>query len=154
MRIKPYRTRNNVIDGVVITFVDIHEQKQMQQALRDARKYAESIVNTVPTPLIVLDADLKVISANRCFYQTFKVARQSTEGELIYELGNGQWDIPKFRELLEEILPDETTVEDFTVEHDFPNIGKRTISINARRLHQESEDSQMILVAIDDVTES
>ncbi|MBC8234393.1 PAS domain-containing protein [bacterium] len=153
MRIVPYRTTDNVIDGVVITFVDINEQKQSQQAIQDAREYAENIFETMRTPLIVLNADLQIISANRSFYKTFKVMPSESQEQNIYDLGNRQWDIPKLRELLEEIIPNKTTVENFRVEHHFPDTGRRVMLLNARQVYQESKESQMILVAIEDITE-
>ena len=92
------------------------------------------IIATVREPLIVLDGDLRVISVNDSFYRTFKVLRRWTEGRLIFEIGNRQWDIPRLRILLENILPAKQHFEDFEVEHDFPKIGRRTMLLNARRL--------------------
>src|SRR5659263_535653 len=130
-RILPYRTMENVIDGVVITFVDITEQKRTQVALQDAPAYA--IVETAHEPFVVLDADLRVITANTSFYQTFKTSRGDVEKKRIYDLGNSQWDIPALRELLEKILPESTQLEDFEVAHDFPEIGHKRMLLNARR---------------------
>ena len=152
MRIMPYQTTDNVIDGVVITFVDINERKQAEQAVIEAQQFAESIIDTVRIPLVVLDANLRVISANRFFYQTFKVIPDETEGQGIYALGDKQWDIPKLREFLEEIIPENTSFEDFEVDHEFPSIGRQVMLLNARRMYKESEASQMILLAIEDVT--
>jgi PAS domain-containing protein len=98
--------------------------KKAERAVQETREYAESIVETVREPLLVLDADLKIISANHSFYQTFKVIPEETKGQLLYDLGNGQWDIPKLRQLLEKILPKNNIFEDFKVEHDFPTIGR------------------------------
>jgi PAS domain S-box-containing protein len=147
--IRPYRTLDNKIDGVVAIFVDITERKKAQQAIEEAREYAESIVETIREPLIVLDTDLKVISANRSFYQTFKVNHKETQGRLIYDLGNRQWDIPRLRQLLEEILPKSNTFDNYEIEHDFETIGPKTMLFNARRLAA----MQMILITIDDITE-
>jgi PAS domain S-box-containing protein len=129
------------------------EHKQSEETLREAREYAESIVETVRQPLVVLDNNLRVVTANRCFYQTFRVMPQETKGYSIYELGNRQWDIPKLRELLEEILPANATFDDFEVEQDFPTIGRRIVLLNARRIYRESDNTQMILLAIEDITE-
>ena len=115
----------------------------------EARGYAERIVDTVREPLIVLDADLKVISANKSFYRTFKVDPRKTQGRFIYDLGNRQWNIPELRLLLEKILPRKKTFENFEIEHDFEAIGKKTMVLNARRL----DTVQMILLAIEDITE-
>ena len=100
----------------------------------EALEYAESIVNTVREPLIVLDQDLRVVTVSRSFYEVFKVKPGETVGQLIYELGNKQWDIPKLRELLETILPQETSFDDYEVEHDFATIGRRTMLLNARQI--------------------
>jgi len=147
--IRPYRTLNNKIDGVVAIFVDITEHKKAQQIIDDARAYAENIVETIREPLIVLDTDLKVISANRSFYQTFKVNHKETKGRFIYDLGNRQWNIPKLRQLLEEILPKSNTFDGYEIEHNFETIGQKTMLFNARRL----TTMQMILITIEDITE-
>jgi PAS domain S-box-containing protein len=120
---------------------------------QEIREYAESIVDTVRESLLVLDADLRVISANRSFYETFKVKPGETEGQLLYDLGNRQWDIPKLRELLEEILPTDTTFDNFEVEHEFKTIGRRIMHLNARQIHREIDETHLILLAIEDVSE-
>lgn len=152
MRILPYRTASNQIDGVVITFVEITQIKELERSLRDARAYAENIIATVREPLIVLDADLRVISANRSFYQTFRVAPGETEGRLLYTLGSGQWDIPDLRRLLEEILPERVQFEGFEVTYDFPEIGRKKMRLNARQIASGTGPG-LILLAIEDVTD-
>jgi two-component system CheB/CheR fusion protein len=147
--IRPYRTLDNKINGVVAIFIDITEHKKAQQIIEEARAYAENIVETMREPLIVLDTDLKVISANRSFYQTFKVNHKETQGRLIYDLGNRQWGIPKLRKLLEEILPKNNTFDNYEIEHDFETIGPKTMLFNARRL----ATMRMILITIEDITE-
>ena len=119
----------------------------------DAREYAESIINTVREPLIVLDQDLRVVTASRSFYEFFKVKPEETEGQLIYNLGNKQWDIPKLRELLETILPQKTTFDNYEVEHDFATIGKRVMLLNARQIKRALGKERIILLAIEDITE-
>lgn len=151
-RIQPYRTLDNVIDGVVLTFTDISKRIQAEAASQDARELAENIVNTVREPLVVLDGALKVVSASCSFYETFQVARENTTGRLLYDLGNHQWDIPKLRELLENILPQNQVLEGFEVEHDFPAIGRRKMLLNARRIVGKTGETQLILLAIEDVT--
>jgi two-component system CheB/CheR fusion protein len=153
MRILPYRTLRNVIEGVVLTFVNITDRKQAQEEIEAARDYAESIVGTVREPLVILDADLKVISANRSFYQTFQVEPEEVEGQLLYDLGNRQWDIPGLRELLEEILPQQIVFNDYEVEHDFPDIGRRTMLLNAREVRRAEDEERLILLAIEAITE-
>jgi formate hydrogenlyase transcriptional activator len=128
-------------------------RKRAEETFEKAQKYTESIVKTIREPLVVLSADLKVISANRSFYQTFKVTPQETEGKFIYSIGNHQWDIPALRELLEEIVPQNTHFNDFEVDHEFPAIGKKTMFLNARRIYREAKGTDMILLAIEDITE-
>ncbi|MGA1980578.1 MAG: PAS domain S-box protein [Sedimentisphaerales bacterium] len=124
-----------------------------EQVIEDSREYAESIVETVREPLIVLDTDLKVISANKSFYRTFKVNPDETEGRFIYDLGDRQWDIPKLRHLLEKILPEKFTFEDYEVEHNFPRIGRRIMLLNARRIPMPPAKPRITLLAIEDITE-
>ncbi|MGD8253325.1 MAG: ATP-binding protein [Syntrophobacterales bacterium] len=128
-------------------------EAEHKRAEQETREYAESIVDTVREGLVVLDADLRVISANRSFYKTFKVKPGETEGQLLYNLGNRQWNIPKLRELLEEILPTDTTFDNFEVEHKFKVIGRRVMHLNARRIFREIDETHLILLAIEDVTE-
>jgi two-component system, chemotaxis family, CheB/CheR fusion protein len=123
-------------------------QQHGKQALRDAKAAAEQIVETVREPLLVLTPDFRVQSANPAFYQLFQVRPAETEGQLIYQLGNGQWDIPALHTLLEEILPQNTVFNDYEVTHDFERIGRRTILLNARRL----DHVDFILLAMEDIT--
>ena len=104
-------------------------------------------------PLLVLDADLRVKNANRSFYEVFRVRREETENKLIYELGNGQWEIPELRSLLELILPKHSQFDDFEVEHQFPRIGRRKVLLNARQVVSEDNRPKTILLAIEDITE-
>ena len=113
----------------------------------------DNVLGSVREPLVVLDSDLKVLKANLSFYRTFKVKPEETEGILIYDLGNRQWDIPKLRELLEDILPQNSTFNDFEVEHNFETIGRKIMHLNARRIYRDSKQTQMILLSIEDVTE-
>lgn len=111
-----------------------------------------AIVDTVREPLLVLDGSLRVVLASRSFYQTFAVTPQETEGRLLYELGNGQWNSPALRKLLEEIVPLHTTIEEYEIEHDFPSIGHRTMLLNARKILYEDNNHTSVLLAIEDVT--
>ncbi len=129
------------------------ERKRAERAAEEARAYAESIVETVREPLMALGADLRVKSANQAFYKTFKVTPEETLNKFIYDLGNRQWDIPRLRELLEVIIPQNTRFQDFEVEHDFRGIGRKTMLLNARRIYRESIGTQEILLAIEDITE-
>ncbi|VVB64568.1 PAS fold protein [uncultured archaeon] len=152
MRINPYRTAENVIDGVVITFSDITEFKRATESLTERTEYAESIVRTVREPLILLNGELRIVSANPSFYRVFHVMPKNTEGVILYDLGDGQWNIPKLRELLEKILPHNAEIEGFMVEHEFPGIGKRRMLLNARKIAHADPKKELILLAIEDVT--
>jgi two-component system CheB/CheR fusion protein len=150
-RIMPYYTVDNRVDGVVITFTDITETKRAL-AQQEMLEYLKGIVATVRDSLVVLDANLKVITASRSFYQSFKVQPELTEGVLLYELGNGQWNIPGLRELLEKILFTNASFQDFAVEHDFPGVGHKKMLLNARRIYRDDLDTDRILLAIEDTT--
>jgi len=147
----PIHDARGKIVGVVLVFRDQTAERAAQRAVQDAREYAESIVATVRDPLIVLDADLRVVTASRAFYRVFATTPEETEGRLLYELGNRQWDIPELRRLLGEILPQNTAFNDYAVMHDFECIGPRTMLLNARRLHREGK-ADLILLAIEDIT--
>jgi len=130
-----------------------YKNKMKALEIQDALEYTKSIINTVREPLIILYEDLTVALANRSFYQGFKVKPKETEGQLIYDLGNRQWDIPKLRELLEDILPKTTSFDNFEVEHDFPDIGKRIMLLNACRIYLEANRTKLIILTIEDITE-
>jgi two-component system cell cycle sensor histidine kinase/response regulator CckA len=132
---------------------DRTSQKQSADALKDALAYIHGMVDTVREPLLVLGSDLRVKTANRSFYQSFRVSTQETEGRLIYHLGDGQWNIPRLQTLLEEILPRDTSFDGFEVEHDFGAVGRRVMLLNARRFYREGNHTELILLAIEDVTE-
>jgi signal transduction histidine kinase len=121
--------------------------------LRRDRDYAESVIDTVHEPLLVLDRDLRVENASRSFYETFGVTAQATIGEFLYDLGNGEWDIPGLRHLLETVLPEQSTFRDFEVTHDFPLLGRRVMLLNGRTIVPPTDDTQRVLLAIEDVTE-
>src|SRR3954454_3025955 len=125
---------------------------ERKQLVEDIQTYAQNIVDTVREPLLILDATLRVQSANRAFYQTFHVSPGETEGRLIYELGNGQWDIPDLRRLLEDIVPTSSVFNDFELEHTFPAIGRRAMLLNARKL-QAGHHGELLVLAMGDVTE-
>jgi PAS domain S-box-containing protein len=127
--------------------------KAAELVAQEATRYAESIVETIREPLLILDANLKIILANKSFYTTFKVNPSETIGNFIYDLGNKQWDIPKLRELLENILPEKEAFNDFEVEHDFQDIGHKVMLLNARQIYRKDIDSKIILLAIEDITE-
>jgi two-component system, chemotaxis family, CheB/CheR fusion protein len=152
LQVRPYMTPDNRVDGAVLVLVDINDLKRSELAIASAREYAENIIGTMREPLLVLDASLRVESVNRAFYRTFGVSPADTIGKFIYELGNGQWDIPELRALLEEILPQNHTIEDFLVEWGFEHLGRRSMLFNARRMHSAEGTQGRIVVAIEDIT--
>ena len=151
--IHPYRTAENKIDGAVVVFGDIDEAKHAQMRLKESGEYAQSIVETVREPMLILTADLRIKSANQSFYQTFRVKPEETENLFLHDLGAGQWNIPSLRTLLEDILPGHHTFEEHEVELDFPVIGHRVMLLNARRVCPRDGASPLILLAFQDVTE-
>ena len=122
-------------------------------AFDNSRALAQAIVDTVREPLLVLDKELRVIAASRSFYETFQAERSETQGQLLYTLGDGQWDIPALRSLLAKIVPEETVLEGFEVEHEFPKIGRRTMLLNARTVISQANAHTALLLAIEDITE-
>jgi two-component system CheB/CheR fusion protein len=155
LRIRPYLTLDNQIDGAVLVLHDIDTIKRSAQEVAVARDHAEAILRTTRDPLVVLNPELRVTAANAAFFKTFQVAPADSVGRRIYELGNGQWDIPKLRELIEDILARNSVFNDFEVTHDFEGVGRRTMLLNGRRLESTRADGpHSILLAIDDITES
>jgi PAS domain S-box-containing protein len=152
---------------ILLAIEDITERKEIEVGLEKTRKelavikktadevseFAENIINTVREPLIALDQDLRVVKVSRSFYDFFKVKPEETMGQLIYDLGNKQWDIPKLRELLETILPRKATFDNYEVEHDFAGVGRRTMLLNARQIQRVLGKERIILLAIEDITE-
>jgi two-component system CheB/CheR fusion protein len=151
---------------ILLAIEDITERREIEAGLEKTRKelavikktadeaseFAESIINTVREPLIVLDQDLRTVTASRSFYEVFKVNREETVGQLIYDLGNKQWAIPKLRELLETILPQKSSFDNYEVEHDFATIGHRIMLLNARQIQRAEGEERIILLAIEDIT--
>jgi two-component system CheB/CheR fusion protein len=148
--IRDITERKEIETGLEKTRKELEATKLAEDA---AREYAESIINTVREPLISLDQDLRVVTASRSFYEVFKVKPEETVGQLIYDLGNKQWDIPKLRELLETILPEKATFDNYEVEHDFTTIGRRIMLLNARQIQRVWGKERIILLAIEDITE-
>jgi two-component system CheB/CheR fusion protein len=146
LRLRPYMTLESKIDGVVAVLVDI-------DALKRAEAFAEGIVANLRDPILVLDAGLRVRTASRAFYESFRVTPEETQGLTLYDLGDRQWDCPELRLLLEKTLPLVGRAQDIEVERTFPRIGKRTMLLNARRLVYPGEDEASILLSVEDVTE-
>ncbi|MHC5761374.1 chemotaxis protein CheB [Nostoc sp.] len=152
LRIRPYRTTENKIDGVVLVLIDIDVLKRSAATLEQARNYAEAIVETVQVPLIVLDSDFRVNKANRSFYETFQVSPLETAQSLIFELGNGQWNLPGLRSLLEDILANDTSIQNLEIEHRFEQIGQKTMLLNGWKIIQQG-DAHRILLTIEDISD-
>src|ERR1700682_829085 len=136
---------------LVLAMEDVTERRRSEADLKAIETYAQNIVDTVREPLLILDTTLRVRSANRAFYQTFHVSSEETVDRLIYELGNGQWDIPDLRRLLEDIVPKSSVFNDFELEHTFPVIGRRVMLLNARKL-QAGRHGELLVLAMEDVT--
>ncbi|MEO8714517.1 MAG: CheR family methyltransferase, partial [Acetobacteraceae bacterium] len=151
-RMLPYRTRDNRIAGLVLTFTDITARRLANEAIHEARIYAEAIVATTRQPLVILDADLQVRSANPAFHAQFDLAPDGTAGRRIYELHDGDWDIAELRRVLEEVLPDSQEARDVAVELGPDGPGRRTLLLNARKLERKDRET-LILLAIEDITE-
>jgi two-component system CheB/CheR fusion protein len=149
-RIQPYRSLDNVIDGLVLTFTNITARIEVV-AMQDSLALAEGIVNTVREPLVVLNNALQVVFVSNSFYKLFKVSPDAVVGLPIYELGSGQWNIQELRNLLEAVLTRGEVVDDYLVDHDFPTIGHRKMQLNARRIVGKMTSTQLILLAIEEV---
>jgi two-component system CheB/CheR fusion protein len=149
--IRPYKTFENKIDGVVLTLFDINTLKPNLDQLQESRDYM-AILETIREPFLILDAGFRVKLANQAFCRTFQVAPSETVNQVIFDLGNGQWDIPMLRALLEEILPKNCSFHDFKVEHHFPKIGHRVMLLNARRIVGEGHLTPFISLAFEDIT--
>ena len=151
-RFTPYRTFENVIDGVVITFTDITTAKTLEGEVLLARELAENIINTVREPLVVLDPGYKIVSASQSFYSTFRTSPEETVGHILFEIGNRQWDIPELRELLETVLPERASFEDVAVDHEFPLVGRRKMLVNGRVVQGRADGPGLILLGMTDIT--
>ncbi|MBF0453065.1 MAG: PAS domain-containing protein [Candidatus Magnetomorum sp.] len=156
MRILPYRTMDNVIDGVVVTFINITDQKSAVKKIellntenQDARDYAESIIETLRESILILDKEMKIVFANKSFYKRFHVLPDETLGKKLYDLGNRQWDIPELRKLIDQVIPENNTFENFEVENHFPAIGLKKMILNARKIVPKGSGQEKILLAIE-----
>jgi two-component system CheB/CheR fusion protein len=152
LQIRPYRTTDDKIDGAVIVLSDIHLAKQATERIEKGRLFMEEALATVREPLLVLTQDLSVIYANPSFLKTFRVGTEETAEKLFYQLGNGQWNIPKLLAMLDEVLSHDEPVLDFEVEHDFQNLGQKTMLLNARKIENGRGDEPTMLLAIEDIT--
>jgi two-component system CheB/CheR fusion protein len=160
LRILPYRTLDNVIDGVVMTFSDITELKRLEASFREQHAEAgtcldcaENIIATIREPVVILDAELRIVAASRSFCQTFQVASAIIEGRPHYESARQQWEVPGLRQLVDNVLSKNAQFLDVRVEHDFPNIGHKVLLLNARRMIGANRHLPLVLLAIEDITQ-
>jgi two-component system, chemotaxis family, CheB/CheR fusion protein len=159
LRIRPYKTTDNRIDGAMLLFIDIDSYKNVDRLtsllaeVDTARQFAEGVVQNAPWPLLILNRELRVIKANTAFYGVFQTSPEETERQLIYTLGNGPWNIPELRRLLDDIIPHNSRFQDFAVTHEFPHIGEKTLLLNARRIRRDELETDTILLGIEDITE-
>jgi two-component system CheB/CheR fusion protein len=156
LKIRPYRTIENMIDGLVLTFTDIHALKSSETNLRESRGlriYFESIVNAIQQPLLVLDKDLKTVTANEAFYTLFNVKSAETKGKPIHELGEKGWDIPELGERLARVISKDDGFEGLKLEHHFPRVGRKQLLLGAQRIKQDDGQFEHMLLTIEDVTD-
>ncbi len=153
MRVLPYRMLDDRIDGAVLVFTDIDAMKRSEEQLQKSLHYADAVIETVREPLLILDGGLRVIRANRSFYDTFHISPEAALFRPIFDLNDRQWDIPGLRTLLEKIIPENQSFHDFEIKQSFEQIGEKTLILNARRTTPVGEQEPLILLAIDDVTE-
>lgn len=151
IRMLPYQTMDNKIDGVVVVFINVDEMKKHLDEARKAHEYAESIISSLSYPILILDQQLSVISASRAFYHFFRVSREETIGNLLYRLGNGQWGIPELRSKLDQIFESESGFDNYRVQHAFENIGLKTITVSGRHIAPTMNKSAMVLMQIEEV---
>ncbi len=146
------RNDKDEVAGLVLVFRDISERRKTERALAISHTYSDDIIATLREPFLMLDSDLRVKTANRSFYDSFRVSKEETENRLVYDLGNGQWDIPGLRKLLDEVLSHSQSVHDFEVKHTFPTLGLKTMLLNARPFPPDSKYPELILLAVEDVS--
>ena len=161
MSIMVHRREEHLIEGIVLTFASIDAQKRSQQEIekmrsrevQSARRFAESIVETVGEALLVIDEQMRVVTANRRFFDHFDTDREEIEGKILFELGNSQWNIPELRRLLKETAEQHKAFENYPVEQRFSKIGLKKMLLNGRHLREEDPSQNKILLAIEDVTD-
>jgi two-component system CheB/CheR fusion protein len=153
LRIRPYKTADGKAAGLLIALLDIDTVKRSLEEARQARDYAQAIVETIREPLLILDASQRVLAANASFCKVFRVSAEGTAGRSVFELGNRDWDIPRFRQLLEKLLPNDSRIEEFEVDVQVPLLGLRHVLLSARQIRHEGVGQAMVLLAIDDITE-
>jgi len=152
VRIYPYNTADNKIDGAVIALIDIDVIKRSLEETTTARKYAEAVIEAVRHPMLVLDKDLRVVSCSLAYHKVFNVMDKETLGNLLYRLGNGQWGVPELRAKLEEVVNEGNAFDDLIITHNFPDVGERTVSVSGRQIPPLVPKEPMVLMQIEDIT--
>jgi two-component system, chemotaxis family, CheB/CheR fusion protein len=152
VRVRPYLNAKSEVDGAVLVLVDIDGLKRQERLLLAEQKHAESLIQTVPAPLVVLNSTLEIVSANGAFFRDFRLKAAQVVGRSLFELDRGSWNIPRLRRLLESILRRRRTFDDFEVTQDFPRAGRRSLLLNARSLTGGANRPTEILLGIRDVT--
>lgn len=153
LHVLPYKTQDNKIDGAVLLLLDTDAIKSANEQLKKSSEFFRDIIDTVREPLLVLDSTFRIVAVNESFLQTFGTSSEQAVNKFLYRIGNEQWNIPRLRALLEQVLPQGQPVKDFEVEHDFEGLGARKMLLNARTLRQTNTFDPMILLAIEDVTD-
>ena len=148
LRIRPYRTIENKIDGVVIVLSDIDKVKNSLENYKRIKEYSDAIIETLREPFIILDGDLRIKSANKSFYQTFKTSNDGTENKFIYEIANGLWNIPELRKFLEQVISEDRNFDGYSIKHDFAEIGEKTLELNGRKIVNKDGTPDLILLSI------
>lgn len=152
-RVMPYRTLDNIIAGVVMTFTDISDRIAAERARREMQEFAENIIDTLREPLVVLDGTMTVVAASQYFYRFFGLAPSETIGQSFLELADGQWDIAPLREALASLLPQDSSFNELEIDQVFAGIGRKRMLLSGRRLVHAPGKSPLILLAMEDVTE-
>jgi two-component system CheB/CheR fusion protein len=151
-RIWPYRSQDQRLDGDVVNGVDSTGCEQAEIVMQEAQHYAEAILETIRAPLLILDEEYRVVTANAAFYRTFLVTPKEVQSFSLYELGEGQWNLPALRQRLEKVMLESNAINDYEAEGEFPSIGHRTMLLNARQIERRPGCPKRILLAIEDVT--
>jgi two-component system CheB/CheR fusion protein len=152
LRIHPYRTADKEIQGAMLILVDVHDLRRASDLIEEQRQYSEAVIGALRESLLVLDSDLRVVTANKSFQDTFNLSHSQVVGSFISELGAGQWNIPRLRKLLQQVLSRDAEFADFEMDHNFPSIGRKMLLLNARRFLRHSDGSPLILLVIQDET--
>jgi two-component system CheB/CheR fusion protein len=153
VRILPYRTMENMIDGLVVTFIDINKLKMASEEAQAAKLFAESVTMTLREPILVMDLNRRILSVNESFQRFFRLRRSELEQRKLEEIAGGGWAVPKLRALLERVQAKNTLVKDFSFTHVFPKIGRRVLLVNARKLQRGRDMKGLILLAMEDITD-